>query len=36
VATYWGGERYIQGFDGKPVGKDHLQDLGTDGRIILK
>jgi hypothetical protein len=23
-------------FVGKPVGKDHLEDLGVDGRIILE
>jgi len=26
----------MQGVGGKPEGKNHLEDLGTDGRIILK
>ena len=29
-------ERYIQGFCGEILGKEHLEDLGVDGRIILK
>jgi hypothetical protein len=29
--------RYIQDFDGKKTeGKEHLGDLGADGRLILK
>jgi hypothetical protein len=31
-----GEERSIQGLVGKPEGKNHLEDLGIDGRIILK
>ena len=30
------GERCIKGFMGKPEGKNHLEDPGIDGRIILK
>jgi hypothetical protein len=30
------GERCIYGFEEKPEGKDYLQDLGVDGRIVLK
>jgi len=34
--TYGGEERSIQGLVGKPEGKNHLEDLGIYGRIILK
>jgi len=30
------GERCIQGFGGKPEGKNHLGDPGIDGWIILR
>ena len=33
-STY--GERCLQGFGGKPEGKDHLEDPDVDGRIILR
>ena len=33
---YRGEERCIQGSGGKPEGKRHLEDLGIDGRIILR
>jgi len=29
-------KRRKQGFGGKPEGRDHLEDLGVDGRIILR
>jgi hypothetical protein len=32
----WGEERYIQGFGWEPEERGHLENLGTDGRIILK
>jgi hypothetical protein len=32
----WREERCTQGFGGEPEGKNHLHDLGIDGRIILK
>jgi len=35
-STYGGEERRIQGLVGKPEGKNHLEDPGVDGRIILK
>ena len=35
-SKYGGDERCIQGLGGKPEGKNHLKDPGTDGRIILK
>ena len=35
--TYRGEERYIQGFDGGNLReRDHLEDQGADGRIILR
>ena len=34
--TYWGDERRIQSLVGKPEGKNHLEDPGVDGRIILR
>ena len=34
--AYGGGERPIQGFGGKPEGRNHLRDLDVDGMIILK
>ena len=36
-STNWGDERCIQGFDGKNLReRDHLEDPGIDGRIILR
>jgi len=36
-STCWGEKRYIQGFWWENVKeKDHLEDPGIDGRIILK
>jgi hypothetical protein len=36
-STYGGGERCIQDFGGETLREgDHLEDLGVDGRIILK
>jgi hypothetical protein len=32
-STYWGEERVVVE---KPDGRNHLKDLGVDGRIILK
>jgi len=32
----WRDERRIQSLVGKPEGKNHLEDPGIDGRIILK
>jgi hypothetical protein len=29
-------ERWIQGFGGEREGTSHLEDIDTDGRIILK
>ena len=34
--TYWSRERYIQGFGGKTSGKDNLEDLDVNGKVILK
>jgi hypothetical protein len=34
--TNGGQERYTQGLVGGPDGKNHLEDLGVNGRIILK
>jgi len=34
--TYGGDERYIQGSVGKTGGRDHLENPGVDGKIILK
>jgi hypothetical protein len=35
--TYGGEERCLQGFGGEnPTGRGHLEDLGVDGRLILK
>jgi hypothetical protein len=37
VACYGGQERFIQGFgEGNPMERNHLEDLGTDGRILLR
>ena len=33
---YGGEERRIQGLVGKPRERDHLEDPGVDGRIILR
>jgi hypothetical protein len=33
---YGGQERCIQGFGGETRGKETIEDLGVDGRIILK
>jgi len=34
--TYGGEEWYLQGFGGgNPKERDHLEDLGVDGRVIL-
>jgi hypothetical protein len=33
---YGGAERCMQGLVGKHEGRDHLEDLGINGRIILK
>ena len=30
------GERCLPGFGGKPEGRNHLEDLGVDGKIILR
>jgi hypothetical protein len=36
-STYGGQKKCIQGFGGRDLmDKDHLEDLGVDGRIILK
>jgi len=36
-STYWGEERGIHGFDGENLGeRDHLEDPGVDGEIILR
>jgi hypothetical protein len=35
-SMYEGEERCIQGFGGKPEGKNHLEEAGIDGRIILR
>ena len=32
----WGEERYIQGFGWKSEERGHSENLGIDGRIILK
>jgi hypothetical protein len=32
----WGDDKCIKYFNRKPEGKNHLRDLGIDGRIILK
>ena len=34
--TYWGEQRCIQGLGGNLRERDHLQDPGVDGRIILR
>jgi len=34
--TYGRQERCVQGFGREPEGRNHLEDLGIDGRIILK
>ena len=33
-STY--GEKYLQGFGGKPEGRNHFEDPCVDGRIILR
>jgi len=30
------GKKYLQGFGGKPEGRNHFEDPGVDGRIILR
>jgi hypothetical protein len=35
-STYVRKERCIQGLMGRPEGIDHLENLGVDGRILLK
>jgi len=36
-STYGGEERFIQGFGGETLReRDHLEDPGVDGRIILR
>jgi len=35
-STYGTQESCIQGLMGRPEGKDHLENLGVDGRILLK
>jgi len=35
-STYEGESRCIQGFGGEMRGRDHLEDPGVDGRIILR
>ena len=35
-STYGGEQRCIEGFGGEHEGKDHLEDPGADGRIILR
>jgi hypothetical protein len=32
----WGEERCIKGFGGEIYGRDHLEDPGVDGRLILR
>jgi len=32
----YGGKRCVQGFGGDMRETDHLKDIGTDGRIILR
>jgi hypothetical protein len=34
-SMYEGGERFVQGFGGKPEGKKHSEDLSVDGKIKL-
>jgi hypothetical protein len=34
VAVTW--ERCVQGFGRRPEGRNHLEDVGVDGRIMLK
>jgi len=34
-STYEGEERYVQGFGGETWKRDHLEDPGVDGRVIL-
>jgi hypothetical protein len=37
VACYGGQERFIQGFgEGNLMERNHLEDLGTDGRLPLR
>jgi len=36
VARMWERRGVYRVFVGKPVGKDHLEDPGVDGRIILR
>jgi hypothetical protein len=35
-STHRWDEKFVQNLVGKPGGKDHSEDLGIDGRIILK
>ena len=35
-STYGGEKRRVEDFVGKPEGKDHLEDPGIDGKVILR
>jgi hypothetical protein len=35
-STHEGGERCLQGFVGRPEGKNHWEDIGVAGRITLR
>jgi hypothetical protein len=36
LSTYWGQKGCIRDFGGEPDAKNHLEDPGVDGRIILR
>ena len=35
-STYGGKESYVWGLSAETKGKNHLEDIGVDGRILLK